>query len=232
MARSSTSTVHRPPWRAPAGCGRSSTPSPVSRSCCESTPAGPESCRCRSSTTTTDRSSPTARTPPPPCTGKSWKRHDRPGAPVADRGLLQRAAPPVHPPGPARHHRPAPAARRSPQRQPPAHHRRRVPRQRRRRIHRPPVPHSWGKPVTFRTLPHGPYIEAIEAALTEAKLTPEQADAFVEDSYDVAYLRGVITLTPESSGIPAVRYPHGLILIWDWHTGTDEDYDRGPVWQW
>ncbi|WP_406123095.1 hypothetical protein OHQ89_12770 [Streptomyces canus] len=83
-----------------------------------------------------------------------------------------------------------------------------------------------------RTLPHGPYIDAVEAALTEAKLTPEQADAFVEDSYDVAYLRGVITLSPETSGIPADRHSHGLIIIWDWHTGRDQFYDRGPVWQW
>jgi len=81
-------------------------------------------------------------------------------------------------------------------------------------------------------LPHAPYINAVEAALTEAKMEPEQADAVVEDSYDVAYLRGVITLTPETSGIPADRYRHGLILIWDWHTGRDEDYERGPVWQW
>ena len=80
--------------------------------------------------------------------------------------------------------------------------------------------------------PHAPYIEAVEAALAEAKMEPEQADAFVEDSYDVPYLRGVITLTPETSGIPADRYPHGLILIWDWHTGRDKYYDRGPVWQW
>lgn len=81
-------------------------------------------------------------------------------------------------------------------------------------------------------LPHAPYIDAIEAALTEATLTPEQVDAFVEDSYDVAYLRGVITLTPETSGIPADRFRHGLILIWDWHTGRDKYYDRGPIWQW
>jgi hypothetical protein len=82
------------------------------------------------------------------------------------------------------------------------------------------------------TYPHTPYIDAIEAALTEAQMQPEQADAFVEDSYDVAYLRGVITLTPETSGVPAERYQHGLILVWDWHTGADEDYDRGPIWQW
>ena len=83
-----------------------------------------------------------------------------------------------------------------------------------------------------RTVPHARYIEAVEAALTEAKLTPEQADSFTEDSYDVAYLRGVITLTPETSGFPSTRFRHGLILVWDWHTGRDEDYDRGPVWQW
>ncbi|MEU0200864.1 MULTISPECIES: hypothetical protein [unclassified Streptomyces] len=82
------------------------------------------------------------------------------------------------------------------------------------------------------TAPHTPYIDATEAALAEAKMEPEQTDAFVEDSYDVAYLRGVLTLTPETSGIPADRYRHGLILIWDWHTGRDEDYNRGPVWQW
>lgn len=86
--------------------------------------------------------------------------------------------------------------------------------------------------MSTRTLPHTPYIEAIEAALTEAKLTPEQADAFVEDSGDFAYLRGVITLTPETSGIPADRFPYGLILVWDWHTGRDEDEERGPSWQW
>ncbi|MFD5491536.1 hypothetical protein ACFWH4_01005 [Streptomyces sp. NPDC127091] len=82
------------------------------------------------------------------------------------------------------------------------------------------------------TPPHAPYINAIEAALTEAGMEPERVDAFEEDSYDVPYLRGVITLTPETSGIHVVRFPHGLILVWDWHTGRDEDYDRGPIWQW
>ncbi|MFJ2568152.1 hypothetical protein ACIO02_35405 [Streptomyces sp. NPDC087568] len=86
--------------------------------------------------------------------------------------------------------------------------------------------------MTEQTLPHAPYIDAVEDALTEAKLTPEQADAFVEDSGDFAFLRGVITLTPETSGYPSTRFRHGLILIWDWHTGRDEDYERGPSWQW
>ncbi|CAL9663773.1 hypothetical protein SUDANB1_07108 [Streptomyces sp. enrichment culture] len=82
------------------------------------------------------------------------------------------------------------------------------------------------------TLPHTPYIDAVETALTAAQMEPEQADAFVEDSYDVPFLRGVITLTPETSGIPGDRYRYGLILIWDWHTGRDEDADRGPSWHW
>ncbi|MFF0166733.1 hypothetical protein [Streptomyces prasinus] len=82
------------------------------------------------------------------------------------------------------------------------------------------------------TLPHAPYINAVEGALTECGMEPEQADAFAEDSYDVDFLRGVITLTPETSGIPANRFKHGLILVWDWHTGRDQFYDRGPIWQW
>lgn len=86
--------------------------------------------------------------------------------------------------------------------------------------------------TTAYTLPHAPYIDAVEKALTEAGMAPEQTDAFTEDSYDVAYLRGVITLTPETTGIPTDRYPHGLILIWDWHTGADEDEPRGALWQW
>jgi hypothetical protein len=80
--------------------------------------------------------------------------------------------------------------------------------------------------------PHTPYLEAVVSALAEAKMEPEQADTFTEDSYDEPYLRGVITLTPETSGVPDGRYPHGLILIWDWHTGRDEDYERGASWQW
>lgn len=84
----------------------------------------------------------------------------------------------------------------------------------------------------IRALPHDPYIKAVIDALTEAGLTPEQVNTFVEDSYDVPYLRGTITLTPETSGIPADRWPHGLLLIWDWHTGTDEYYEPGPNWMW
>lgn len=84
-------------------------------------------------------------------------------------------------------------------------------------------------------LPHDPYIAAVIYALADAGLTP--ADAFTDDS-DTAgshcYLRAVITLD-DSSGIPTARWRHGLILIWEWHTGIEADQgepERGPVWQW
>ncbi|MEH0552539.1 hypothetical protein [Streptomyces sp. B21-101] len=86
-----------------------------------------------------------------------------------------------------------------------------------------------------RTLPHDPYITAVCDALTAAGLTP--ADAFTDDSDTSGshnYLRAVITLD-DSSGIPARRWPHGLILIWEWHTGieaADGEPERGPSWEW
>jgi hypothetical protein len=85
------------------------------------------------------------------------------------------------------------------------------------------------------TLPHDEYIAAICNALTEAGYTP--ADAFTDDSDTSGthcYLRAVITLD-DSSGIPATRWPNGLILIWEWHTGieaADGEPERGPSWEW
>ncbi|MDX3588534.1 hypothetical protein [Streptomyces europaeiscabiei] len=84
-------------------------------------------------------------------------------------------------------------------------------------------------------LPHDPYIGAVCDALTTAGYIP--ADAFTDDSDTSGshhYLRAVITLD-DSSGIPADRWPHGLILIWEWHTGieaADGEPDRGPSWEW
>lgn len=84
-------------------------------------------------------------------------------------------------------------------------------------------------------LPHDEYIAATCDALTRASLTP--ADAFTDDSDtsgSYRYLRAVITLD-DSSSISAARWPHGLILIWEWHTGAeaaDGEPDRGPSWEW
>jgi hypothetical protein len=86
-----------------------------------------------------------------------------------------------------------------------------------------------------RTLPHDPYITAVCDALTAAGFTP--ADAFADDTDTSGthnYLRAVITLD-DSSGLPADRWPHGLILIWEWHTGIeaeDGEPERGPSWEW
>lgn len=85
------------------------------------------------------------------------------------------------------------------------------------------------------SLPHDPYITAVCDALTAATLTP--ADAFTDDSDTSGshfYLRAVITLD-DSSNLPANRWPHGLILIWEWHTGIEADQgepERGPSWEW
>jgi hypothetical protein len=87
----------------------------------------------------------------------------------------------------------------------------------------------------MNNLPHDEYIAAVCDALTTAGLTP--ADAFTDDSDTSGshhYLRAVITLD-DSSGIPADRWPDGLILIWEWHTGieaADGEPERGPSWEW
>ncbi|GKQ35153.1 hypothetical protein [Streptomyces sp. A012304] len=86
-----------------------------------------------------------------------------------------------------------------------------------------------------KQLPHDEYIAAVADALTAAGLHP--ADAFTDDSDTSGshfYLRAVITLD-DSSGIPATRWRHGLILIWEWHTGieaADGEPERGPSWEW
>jgi hypothetical protein len=84
-------------------------------------------------------------------------------------------------------------------------------------------------------LPHDPYITAVCDALTAAGLEP--ADAFTDDSDtrgSHCYLRAVITLD-DSSSVDARRWPDGLILIWEWHTGieaADGEPERGPSWEW
>lgn len=54
------------------------------------------------------------------------------------------------------------------------------------------------------------------------------------------YLNAVITLDPsgtiasDDEDAQDAAWPHGLLLIWEWHTGIEADQgepDRGPVWQ-
>ncbi|MGW7597303.1 hypothetical protein [Streptomyces antimycoticus] len=86
------------------------------------------------------------------------------------------------------------------------------------------------------TLPHDQYITAVTDALTAAGLEPAEgwtSDAETRGIY--CYLNAVITLDPDTSGIDPQRWPHGLILIWEWHTGieaADGEPERGPSWEW
>lgn len=96
-------------------------------------------------------------------------------------------------------------------------------------------------PEQTRTLPHDPYITAVCDALTAAGLEPTDHswtdDGETRGTY--CYLNAVITLDP-SGTIAAdeqpdggADWPHGLLLIWEWHTGIEEEYgepEKGPVW--
>ncbi|MFL4904882.1 hypothetical protein ACJ6WF_17245 [Streptomyces sp. MMS24-I2-30] len=97
--------------------------------------------------------------------------------------------------------------------------------------------------MTTRTLPHDDYITAVCDALTAAGL--ELTDHCWTDDGETrgtyCYLNAVITLDPSGTiseaaeDIPAgTAWPHGLLLIWEWHTGIEADHGepaRGPQWQ-
>ncbi|MFJ3984342.1 hypothetical protein [Streptomyces fungicidicus] len=88
--------------------------------------------------------------------------------------------------------------------------------------------------TTTRTLPHDPYIDAVVTEFTNTAMTPEQYDVRDSESCGMhLMLDAVITLTPEDSGIPSDRYPHGLILLWEYHDGHEDGcLNEGAVWQW
>ncbi|MFD7996888.1 hypothetical protein [Streptomyces mexicanus] len=90
------------------------------------------------------------------------------------------------------------------------------------------------------TMPHVPYIEAVTAALTAAGLEPGEVDVRDSETRGVyPYLDAVITLDPSGSHdlpdeeIPAgTPWRHGLLLLWEWHTGAEEGGpEEGPIWQ-
>ena len=73
-------------------------------------------------------------------------------------------------------------------------------------------------------LPHDPYITVVCDALTAAGLSVQ--DGHTDDCETRGthcFLNAVITLDPGAA------WPHGLLLIWEWHIG--EDPERGPSWQ-
>ncbi|MFF9215576.1 hypothetical protein [Streptomyces viridosporus] len=94
--------------------------------------------------------------------------------------------------------------------------------------------------MTDHLLPHDSYIEAVGDALTAAGLEPTDhswtSDSETRGTY--RYLNAVLTLDPSgtiaSGDNDAAEWPHGLLLIWEWHTGREADQgepERGPVWQ-
>lgn len=97
--------------------------------------------------------------------------------------------------------------------------------------------------ITPRTLPHDPYITAVCDALTTAgiELTDQCWTDDGETRGTYCYLNAVITLDPSGTrdldweDVPAdAAWPHGLLLIWEWHTGIeaeDGEPERGPSWQ-
>lgn len=93
--------------------------------------------------------------------------------------------------------------------------------------------------MNTRTLPHDPYIEAVTEALTTAGFTPtEQWTDGGETKGMYCHLNAVITLDPsgvldlDDDEIP-VRTPwrYGLILAWEWHTGAEDGWEKGPHWE-
>ncbi|MGW4030778.1 hypothetical protein ACWEFL_15905 [Streptomyces sp. NPDC004838] len=95
--------------------------------------------------------------------------------------------------------------------------------------------------MSTASMPHDPYITAVGDALTAAGL--ELTDQCWTDDGETrgtyCYLNAVLTLDPSGTiaadDIPSgTPWPHGLLLIWEWHTGIEADQgepDRGPVWQ-
>lgn len=90
--------------------------------------------------------------------------------------------------------------------------------------------------MTDRQLAHDFHIVAVSDALAMAGLKP--ADIWTSDAETAGshrYLSATITLTPDESGIDPDRFPHGLLLRWEWHTGieaADGEPERGPSWAW
>ncbi|MFD4264051.1 hypothetical protein ACFWR9_42215 [Streptomyces sp. NPDC058534] len=88
-------------------------------------------------------------------------------------------------------------------------------------------------------LPHDDYIEAVTAALTAAGLRPAEhwtSDGETKGMY--CHLNAVITLDPsgtydvDDEDVPTgTAWRHGLILSWEWHTGAEEGWEKGPFWE-
>ncbi|MGY1498590.1 hypothetical protein ACW4TU_18655 [Streptomyces sp. QTS52] len=98
----------------------------------------------------------------------------------------------------------------------------------------PPIG-SNGTPMTTPApaLPHDPYITAVCEALDKAGLEVKDGrtdDCETRGTY--CYLNAVIELDMLTTGLQQ-EWPHGLLLIWEWHTGRETEQgepERGPQW--
>ncbi|MEV2203718.1 hypothetical protein AB0E11_27680 [Streptomyces fradiae] len=91
----------------------------------------------------------------------------------------------------------------------------------------------------MHTLPHDPYITAVVEAFTAAGLEPTEHwtdDGETKGTY--CHLNAVITLDPsgthdlDDEDVPAgTPWRHGLLLAWEWHTGAEEGWEKGPFWE-
>ncbi|MGW1615758.1 hypothetical protein ACWCQZ_41180 [Streptomyces sp. NPDC002285] len=79
-------------------------------------------------------------------------------------------------------------------------------------------------------LPHNLYLTEVYLALHDVGLDPDHHTLDDSDTRGThCYLRGMLHQPPYQ------RWPHGLLLIWEWHTGIEADRgepERGPVWLW
>lgn len=84
------------------------------------------------------------------------------------------------------------------------------------------------------SLPHDPYIEAVVEALAQAGLPVDDFWTADNDTRGVyQYLDAVLTFEPDTSGLAGRLWPHGFVLIWEWHTGFEDGGPTvGPVWRW
>ncbi|MFE3631561.1 hypothetical protein [Streptomyces goshikiensis] len=84
-------------------------------------------------------------------------------------------------------------------------------------------------------LPHDHYIDAVVTALADVGRDPANVTLDDCDTRGAhRYLRALLHFTPEVAyGVDQTVWPHGLLLIWKWHTGLEADLgepERGPVW--
>ena len=79
-------------------------------------------------------------------------------------------------------------------------------------------------------LPHDLYLTQVHTALTDIGLDPDHHTLDDSDTRGThCYLRGILHQPTYQ------KWPHGLLLIWEWHTGIEADQgepERGPVWLW